>query len=52
MIKKYLITNLCKLKFKKNSHLIFENEYLKKLNDVRNSLIDKNLTLDENVSAI
>ncbi|MDA7491829.1 hypothetical protein N8447_00400 [bacterium] len=28
------------------------NEYLKKLNDVRNSLIDKNLTLDENVSAI
>tara|TARA_B110000977_G_scaffold61773_1_gene84076 strand:- start:6364 stop:7107 length:744 start_codon:yes stop_codon:yes gene_type:complete len=26
------------------------NEYLKKLNDVRNSLIDKNLTLDENVS--
>tara|TARA_B100001094_G_scaffold176992_1_gene170945 strand:+ start:5946 stop:6689 length:744 start_codon:yes stop_codon:yes gene_type:complete len=28
------------------------NEYLKKLNDVRNSLIDKNLTLDENVSVI
>jgi predicted nucleotidyltransferase len=26
------------------------NDYLKKLNDVRNSLIDKNLTLDENVS--
>tara|TARA_E500000178_G_scaffold355558_1_gene428638 strand:+ start:80 stop:1792 length:1713 start_codon:yes stop_codon:yes gene_type:complete len=31
MIKKHLITNFCKLKFKKNSHLIFENEYLKKL---------------------
>ena len=28
------------------------NGYLKKLNDVRNSLIDKNLTLDENVSRI
>ena len=31
MTKKHLITNFCKLKFKKNSHLIFENEYLKKL---------------------
>ena len=28
------------------------NEYLKKLNDVRNYLIDKNLTLEENVSTI
>jgi len=28
------------------------NGYLKKLNDVRNSLIDRNLTLDENVSRI
>jgi len=28
------------------------NGYLKKLNDVRNYLIDKNLTLDENVSRI
>lgn len=31
MIVKYLITNLSKLRFKKNSNLIFENEYLKKL---------------------
>ena len=28
------------------------NGYLKKLNDIRNYLIDKNLTLDENVSRI
>jgi hypothetical protein len=28
------------------------NEYLKKLNDVRNYLIDKNLTLEGNVSHI
>ena len=29
MIVKYLITNLSKLRFKKNSNLIFENEHLK-----------------------
>ena len=28
------------------------NEYLKKLNDVRNTLIDKTLTVEEKVSAI
>ena len=33
MKKKYLITNFSKLIFKKNSNLIFENEYLKKLYD-------------------
>ena len=31
MIKKYLITNFSSIKFKKNSNLVFENEYLKRL---------------------
>lgn len=50
MIKKYLITNLCKLKFKKNSHLIFENEYLKKLfneKDLKNYKCSSLETLDQ-----
>ena len=31
MIRKYLVTYFKNIKFKKKTHIIFENEYLKKL---------------------